>query len=158
MLRALRGFGWSWLAVPRPQPEPRRARRLGIRADELIRQAALSSPERGLLLHRVRNEALMTVDAYRTLFDASVVFGVRKQIQAEEGVPTMEEEAARLRDETTALEARTLALRNRLAVQERRNRERRELDERTRRQEVDFLSHQHKHLDAFLRAVPGGGR
>ncbi|KAA0146361.1 hypothetical protein FNF27_00356 [Cafeteria roenbergensis] len=126
--------------------------------DEVIRQVALEGPERGLLLHRVRNEALMTLDAYRALFEASVVFGVRKQLQAEEGVPAMEEEAERLREQTTALEAQVLAQRNRLAVLERRHRERHELDERSRKQELDFLAHQHKHLDAFLRGMPGGGR
>jgi len=124
----------------------------------VIRQVALEGPERGLLLHRVRNEALMTLDAYRALFEASVVFGVRKQLQAEEGVPAMEEEAERLREQTTALEAQVLAQRNRLAVLERRHRERHELDERSRKQELDFLAHQHKHLDAFLRGMPGGGR
>merc|ERR1712159_798606 len=51
--------------------------------DELIRQLTLDGPERGLLLLRVRDEVRMTVDAYKVLYDSSVTFGVRKQLQAE---------------------------------------------------------------------------
>ncbi len=38
--------------------------------DELIRQVTLESPERGLLLLRVRDEIRMTLDAYKTLYDS----------------------------------------------------------------------------------------
>lgn len=51
------------------------------RADELIRQVCIGSPERGLLLLRVRDEIRMTIDAYKTLYESSVTFGVRKQLQ-----------------------------------------------------------------------------
>lgn len=61
-------------------------------ADELIRQVALDSPERGLLLLRVRDEIRMTMDAYKTLYDSSATFGVRKQVQAELGMPEMDVE------------------------------------------------------------------
>ena len=100
--------------------------------DELIRQVTIESPERGLLLLRVRDEIRMTLDAYKTLYDSrcvvrpwlgvaagshgrhtrydsvplvvifpdgvrvaclsciSVTFGVRKQLQAEQGMPELE--------------------------------------------------------------------
>ena len=38
--------------------------------DELIRQVTIESPERGLLLLRVRDEIRMTLDAYKTLYDS----------------------------------------------------------------------------------------
>lgn len=38
--------------------------------DELIRQVTIESPERGLLLLRVRDEIRMTMDAYKTLYDS----------------------------------------------------------------------------------------
>lgn len=60
-------------------------------ADELIRQVTLDGPERGLLCLRVRDEIRMTIDAYKTLYDSSVTFGVKKQLQAEQGMPEMEE-------------------------------------------------------------------
>ena len=36
--------------------------------DEIIRQVSLNSPERGLLLLRVRDEIQMTLDAYKVCF------------------------------------------------------------------------------------------
>merc|ERR1711907_342507 len=58
--------------------------------DELIRQVALNCPERGLLLLRMRDEIRMTIDAYKTLYESSVTFGVRKQLQAEQGMEDLE--------------------------------------------------------------------
>lgn len=52
----------------------------------------LDSPERGLLCLRVRDEIRMTIDAYKTLYDSSVTFGVKKQLQAEQGMAEMEEQ------------------------------------------------------------------
>ncbi len=36
--------------------------------DEIIRQVTISSAERGLVLHRVRDELKMTIAAYQTLY------------------------------------------------------------------------------------------
>lgn len=36
--------------------------------DEIIRQVTINFPERGLLLHRVRDEIRMTIAAYQTLY------------------------------------------------------------------------------------------
>ena len=36
--------------------------------DEIIRQVTLNLPERGLLLLRARDEIMMTIDAYKTLY------------------------------------------------------------------------------------------
>ena len=40
-------------------------------ADELIRQATIERPERGLVLLRVRDEIRMTIAAYRTLYQVT---------------------------------------------------------------------------------------
>lgn len=61
-------------------------------ADELIRHVTLDGPERGLLCLRVRDEIRMTIDAYKTLYDSSVTFGVKKQLQAEQGMSEMEDQ------------------------------------------------------------------
>lgn len=52
----------------------------------------LDGPERGLLCLRVRDEIRMTIDAYKTLYDSSVTFGIKKQLQAEQGMAEMEEQ------------------------------------------------------------------
>lgn len=38
-----------------------------------------------MLLLRVRDEIRMTIAAYRTLYESSVAFGIRKALQAEQG-------------------------------------------------------------------------
>ena len=47
--------------------------------DEIIRQVAIDSPERGLMLSRVRDERKMTIAAHETLFRQGVTYGHQKQ-------------------------------------------------------------------------------
>merc|ERR1719198_2316286 len=72
--------------------------------DELIRQVTLDGPERGLLLLRVRDEIRMTIDAYKILYESSVTFGVRKQLQAGEGMGEMETKIEELEASKRSLE------------------------------------------------------
>jgi dynein light intermediate chain, axonemal len=124
------------------------------RADELLREVTLDLPERGLVLLRIRDEARMTRDAYKTLYDASITFGVRKQLQAEEGIPELEQAVASLQERKKDLEGQVQALRARIDVVERRQAERRVLDDKRRAEELSFLKHQAKHLDGFLKSMP----
>jgi len=64
--------------------------------DEIIRQVTLNLPERGLLLLRVRDEIMMTIAAYQTLYQSSVTFAMRKQLQAEHGKADLEKRIAEL--------------------------------------------------------------
>jgi len=80
--------------------------------DELIRQITLDGPERGLLLLRVRDEIRLTIDAYKVLYDSSVTFGIRKQLQAEQGMSELEERIAGLEAENKDLENVVLEMRN----------------------------------------------
>ena len=38
----------------------------------------------------------MTTDSYKTLFASSVVFGIKKQLRAEQGIPALEAQVAEL--------------------------------------------------------------
>lgn len=124
--------------------------------DELIRQVALDSPERGLLLLRVRDELRLTTDAYKTLYDASLAFGVRKQLQAEEGMGDLEEQIERIKAKKAESEATLAALANKLELVEKRAAERRALQDKKFKDELDFLKYQGQHLDAFLKSAGGG--
>ena len=53
--------------------------------DEIIRQVAVDCPERGLLLMRVRDEHKMTLAAYETIYQSSINYGLKKQVDSEEG-------------------------------------------------------------------------
>ena len=143
----------------------RQAREMGIcpvREDlysqgfnELIRQVTLNGPERGLLLLRVRDEIRMTIDAYKTLYDSSVTFGVRKQLQAEQGMSDMESKVASLKKNKAALENQVLELRNKVEIVEKRAAERRQLDDKKQKEEISFLKYQGQNLDQFLRSITG---
>ena len=143
----------------------RQAREMGIcpvREDlysqafnELIRQVTLNGPERGLLLLRVRDEIRMTIDAYKTLYDSSVTFGVRKQLQAEQGMSDMESKVAALKENKATLENQVLELRNKVEIVEKRAAERRQLDDKKQKEEISFLKYQGQNLDQFLRSITG---
>ncbi len=58
--------------------------------DQIIRQVAVDCPERGLLLMRVRDELKMTLAAYETIYQSSITYGLRKQVESEEGNDALE--------------------------------------------------------------------
>merc|ERR1712227_365828 len=72
--------------------------------DEIIRQVTINCAERGLLLLRVRDEINMTLQAYQTIYQSSVAFGMRKALQAEQGKHEMLEKIDNLNDEKLNLE------------------------------------------------------
>eukprot|EP00753_Platysulcus_tardus_P001957 PLAT11597.1.p2 GENE.PLAT11597.1~~PLAT11597.1.p2 ORF type:complete len:262 (-),score=77.24 PLAT11597.1:216-944(-) len=121
--------------------------------DELIRQITINSPERGLLVLRVRDEVRMTIDAYKTLYTSSVAFGTRKQLSAEQGMAAMEEKITTLEARKADLQNQVLELRNRVEVVEKRASERRALEEKKRKEELNFLKYQGQHLDSFLKSI-----
>ena len=121
--------------------------------DELIRQVALDGPERGLLLMRTRDEIRMTIDAYKTLYSSSVTFGIKKQLKAEQGVPALAEEVEKLEGEKTQLELEVHELRSKLDIVEKREAERRAVEEKRRKEELDFMKYQGQHLDSFLKQM-----
>ena len=51
--------------------------------DELIRQITINCAERGFLLVRTRDEIKMTIQAYQTLYESSIAYGMRKALIAE---------------------------------------------------------------------------
>lgn len=58
---------------------------------------------------RVRDELKMTIAAYQTLYKSSVTFGLRKQIQAEQG-------KAELENRITTLEKKKEALAEKVSI------------------------------------------
>jgi len=107
--------------------------------DELVRQITLDLPERGLLLLRIRDEIRMTLDAYRTLYESSIAFGVRKQLQAEEGLPELEGALTELLEKKKILESQVLAIKSKLELNQRRLLEKRTLEEKRWAEEIAFV-------------------
>ena len=102
---------------------------------------------------RTRDEVRMTVDAYKTLYTSSVTFGIKKQLQAEQGIPALEEEVNALEAEKANLELELQELRSKFDMMEKRENERRTADEKRRKEELDFLKYQGQHLDSFLKQM-----
>lgn len=73
--------------------------------DELIREITINWAERGFLLARVKEEIKMTIQAYQTLFESSIAFGMRKSLQAEQRTAEMHIKIEKLEEENAKLEA-----------------------------------------------------
>lgn len=52
---------------------------------------------------RVRDELKMTIAAYQTLYKSSVAFGLRKQVQSEQGKAELENRISQLEKQKEAL-------------------------------------------------------
>ena len=121
--------------------------------DELIRQVMLNTKERGLLLCKVREEVKMSIDAYKVLYESSVTFGTRKHLEAEEGV---EETRARV-EELEALKKEKqdehAQLINKLDLIEKRASERRAIDGKERKSQLEFLKYQGDNLERYLKKL-----
>jgi dynein light intermediate chain, axonemal len=109
--------------------------------DEIIRQVTLSEPERGLLLLRVRDEIKMTIAAYQTLYQSSVTFAMRKQLQAEHGKADLEKRIAELEAKRTKQENKVVELKSKLDAIEKRNSERKAVEATKREDEIKFLKY-----------------
>lgn len=118
--------------------------------DELIRQVTIESPERGLLLLRVRDEVRMTIAAYQTLYQSSITFGMRKTLQAEQGNSALLTKIKELDTEKSRLLALLQDHRGLYDSIEKRIAERRTIDEKKMQDEKEFLKHQSVHLEKFI--------
>lgn len=121
--------------------------------DEIIRQVTVSCAERGLLLLRVRDEARMTIAAYKTLYESSVAFGMRKALQAEQGKLDMQNTIRNLEREKEELERQVVELHAKCEAIERREAERRAADEKKHAEEVAYFRKTHQTLTSNLQAI-----
>lgn len=121
--------------------------------DELIRQVTINCPERGLLLHRVRDDIKMTISAYQTLYQSAVTFGIRKQIQANFGMDELRKKRDLLKRKKMQLENREIELRNKIDGIEKKNKEKRKIDDERRAAETQFLIEQEDHLTKLLAQI-----
>ncbi len=88
-------------------------------------------------------------------YESSITFGVRKQLQAEQGSSELELAVSSLVETNKSLETQVAELRNKVEVIEKRGAERKALEDKKRKEEIDFLKHQGQHLDSFLRQLGG---
>ncbi|KAJ3108670.1 Axonemal dynein light intermediate polypeptide 1 [Phlyctochytrium planicorne] len=133
--------------------DPVRRELYGQCFDELIRQVTISCQERGLLLLRVRDEIRMSIAAYQTLYESSVAFGMRKALQAEQGKSDMENRIKELEEEKRQLEQTVLELKAKCEAIEKRESERRAMEERKHAEEIAFLKKTNVQLKTQLEGI-----
>ena len=121
--------------------------------DEIIRQVTLNLPERGLLLLRVRDEIMMTIAAYQTLYQSSVTFAMRKQLQAEHGKADLEKRITELEAKKKKQSNKVIELKSKIEAIQSRNASRREVEDKKRKEEIKFLNYQATHLQRFLKQI-----
>eukprot|EP00035_Acanthoeca_spectabilis_P035056 m.32272 g.32272 ORF g.32272 m.32272 type:complete len:257 (+) comp7024_c0_seq1:41-811(+) len=121
--------------------------------DELIRQVTINCAERGLLLLRIRDEIRMTVAAYQTLYESSVAFGMRKALQAEQGKADMEKQILDLQGEKKELENLLAASKAKCEEIERREAERRAVEQRKHDEELSLIKRTSQQLKAQLESI-----
>jgi dynein light intermediate chain len=123
------------------------------RLDVLNLQVTVNCAERGLLLLRVRDEARMTLAAYRTLYESSVAFGMRKALQAEQTKVDLQASIRNLEREKEELERQVQELNTKCEAIERREADRRSADEKKHAEEVALYRKTHQTLTSQLQAI-----
>jgi len=118
--------------------------------DEIIRQVTIECPERGLLLLRVRDEIRMRIASYQTLYDSSILFGVRKQLQAEAGKEELRIKLEEVEKQKIKLTNTKIKLENQFKATEKRIREKNDIDTQRRKNEALFLKQQNENLERLL--------
>lgn len=121
--------------------------------DELIRQVTINCSERGLLLLRVRDELVMSMDAYEALYCSSIAFGLRKALQSQEGKEKLIEYVAQLEADKESMENLISDMKLRAEQNERRNAELRAAEEKKHAEEIAFLKKTNAQLKAQLEGI-----
>jgi dynein light intermediate chain len=107
--------------------------------DELIRQITINCAERGLLLVRVRDEIRMTIQAYQTLYESAIAFGMRKSLQAEQRKTEMQNKIKTLEAEVSDLTRQVENLETKIDEINRNELKQQEEEEKNHKEEVEFL-------------------
>ena len=124
--------------------------------DELIRQITINCAERGLLLVRVRDEIRMTIQAYQTLYESSIAFGMRKALQAEQRKTEMNNQIKELESQVRDLEGNVESLDQQIEDIEQEETKRQEDDEKAHKNEVDLYKRTNQKWKEELEKILSG--
>ena len=127
--------------------------------DELIRQITINWAERGFLLARVKEEIKMTIQAYQTLFESSIAFGMRKSLQAEQRTAEMHIKIEKLDEENAKLEAEIEHLSEEILELLQKETEAKAEGEAIHQQQINDINHENQQkllqLNTFLTNLSG---
>lgn len=95
----------------------------------------------------------MTIAAYQTLYESSVAFGMRKALQAEQGKADMEQMVVDLQAEKKGLEVQLAAAKAQCDEVERRETERRAVEQRKHEEELQLHKRTNQQLKSQLESI-----
>lgn len=121
--------------------------------DELLRQVALESPERGLMILRVRDQLRMSIACYQTLFHNSTNFGTKRAVMGEKKLLPYENKIKQLMEKKSKLQAKVYDLKDKLKIVEEYEVEQSDLQRNTFNIEKAFVKEQIAQLRSFLRTT-----
>jgi len=126
--------------------------------DELIRQITINCSERGLLLVRVRDEIRMTIQAYQTLYESSIAFGMRKALQSEQKKNEMNNKIQQLEREVSDLTRQVDNLDVQIEQIETNELKRQEDEEKSHKEDVEFLKKTNQKFKDELEKLLSGAK
>eukprot|EP00002_Diphylleia_rotans_P016991 TRINITY_DN32_c0_g1_i6.p1 TRINITY_DN32_c0_g1~~TRINITY_DN32_c0_g1_i6.p1 ORF type:complete len:102 (-),score=35.33 TRINITY_DN32_c0_g1_i6:454-759(-) len=95
----------------------------------------------------------MTISAYQTLYESSIAFGMRKALQAEQGRADMETKISQLESDKKDLERQVQDLKAKCEAIEKRESERRAIEEKKHSEEIAFLKRTNQQLKQQLETI-----
>ena len=121
--------------------------------DEIIRQVTIDNPERGLLLLKVRDEIKMSIASYQILYESAILYGIRKQLQAEDAKLELKKELEEKEKKNIELTNKKIALENKLQALKKHFAERKEIEANKREKDLTFLNQQKESLEKIIRNI-----
>ena len=121
--------------------------------DEIIRQVTIDNAERGLLLLKVRDEIKMSIASYQILYESAILYGIRKQLQAEDAKMELKKELEEKEKKNIELTNKKIALENKLQSLKKHFAERKEIEANKREKDLTFLNQQRESLEKIIRNI-----
>ena len=121
--------------------------------DEIIRQVTIDNAERGLLLLKVRDEIKMSIASYQILYESAILYGIRKQLQAEDQRTELKKQLEEKQKKNIELTNKKIALENKLLSLKKHFAERKEIEATKREKDITFLNQQRESLEKIIKNI-----
>jgi dynein light intermediate chain len=95
----------------------------------------------------------MTIASYQTLYESAILFGIRKQLQAESGKEELKKKLEELEKKKIELTNKKIQLDNKLKAFDKQIEERNKIEAKKRENESTFLRQQNENLEKFLKSI-----
>ena len=95
----------------------------------------------------------MTIASYQTLYESAQLYGIRKQVQAEDSKEELKKELLEKEQKNIELTNKKVFLEDKLASLKKHFAERNEIESTKREKDITFLKQQKENLERFLRDI-----